>query len=384
MKKLIAILALVALVSGAAFAQIGANVIGTIVIAQDGYDADEDKDIVVGGGEMNRVRLQGAGENEEGTFGAWIRAEMAPGYVDESTWWEGLAWWKPIDQLKLTIGGNSDGIYGKEGVTGWMFYQMVSDTDVVNPNNVWYAPGGYYFTGFDVDDDDDWGLQYRHAFFGGFDGQGLMLDIMPMDMLTINIALPFIDMAGAETADIFKSMIAQVDLNLDFGNIAVTYIGDASDATNGMVFAYFNLAAVENLSLDVGLSYIMPGDFEGFPIFAGLGAKYDVNDAFGLKVRTVAAFGGDEDWGMDGFRLLFDVLPYYQINDNMKFCASVGIGMFSHDALEDNIFGWHVNPYIEIGNEWGPTFYAGLKVWNNGTKDADVQWALPIAIGVSF
>jgi hypothetical protein len=55
----------------------------------------------------------------------------------------------------------------------------------------------------------------------------------------------------------------------------------------------------------------------------------------------------------------------------------VGIG------LADDAFGWYANPYVEIGAEWGPCFYAGFKVKSNG-GDNDAEWSLPIGIIVSF
>jgi len=367
MKKLIAVLAMVALISGAAFAQIGGNVIGTIYFAKNGINAEGD-DAVVGSGEMNRLRVHGGGTSEDGTFGGYVR-------ITTDHWADaffGHAWWKPMDMLKLTIGENPDGWWGKEGVTGWMFQQMISDTGVVNPNNIWYAPNGYYGDGLG-------GLQYRDAFFGGtgdVGDRGLFLDITPADMFAINIGLPFIDMDGEEVADIFKSLVLQIDLNLDFGNIALTYKGDASDDTNGNIYLYAGLGLMDNFSLDIGFGMTLAGDEEGQPFNIGLGAKYDVSDEFGLKFRTVASLGGDDEVT----RFMLDILPYYAINDSMKFFCSIGFGMLMFDG--DSFNGFHINPYLEIGNEWGPTFYVGLKAWK--WDEDDMSWEIPLAIGISF
>jgi hypothetical protein len=78
---------------------------------------------------MHRLRIEGSVENDDGTFGAWIRfnamnALSTTGDINGKHWEEGqakipnisgLAWWKPIDMFKLSIGGNPDGLYGKEG-----------------------------------------------------------------------------------------------------------------------------------------------------------------------------------------------------------------------------------------------------------------------------
>jgi hypothetical protein len=356
MKKLIAISVVLALATFSAFADVGGHIIGTVNVFQDGVDSVE------GSGGMNRLRLEGSGANEDGTFGAWLRMEEGG--------FQGLAWWKPIQQFKLIIGGNSDGIYGKEGVTGWGFQQMVSDTGVVyNGDYVW---GWGSNPGFIVT---------RQAFYNGFDGQGLLLEIKPMDMIGINIVLPY--MAGGELKEIFKAVHAQVDLALDFGNIAFTYRGGSSggfigDTGAGTIFGYFGLSAIDNVGLDIGFRFTIPGDDEVmYPIAAGLGAKITINDQFGIKARVASTFAGDDK----ALNLLFDILPYYAIMDGVKAFFNIGIIMNSPD-IGDMTLGWHLNPYVEIGQEWSPTFYVGFKVQKVG--DDDAKWALPIALGVQF
>jgi hypothetical protein len=278
----------------------------------------------------------------------------------------GNAWWKPIDQLKLWIGSNGgDGFFGKEGYSGWMFYQKVSDTGVVNPGNVW---GGGYSP-----------YLYRSAFYGGgLDGQNAFYTtISPMEMLSINLEIPFFQ--GGEVGDAFKALIGQVDLNFDFGNIALTYAGDAGDGTNGDIYLYFNLGAIDKLSLDVGVGLTIPGDDEGQAIRAGAAVKYDINDAFGLKFRTVASFAGEDK----NFGLTADVLPYYAINDSVTAFLSGGLALTAPDG-GDSVVGFHVNPYVQIGSEWGPKFLGGFRLWSEGGKDAIVNWAVPVAVSVGF
>jgi hypothetical protein len=386
---------------------------------------------------MNRVRIEASGESEDGTFGGWVRVEG--GMV-------GNVWWKPSDLLKFMIGGNPDGMFGKEGVTGWGFYQVAYDTGVVIGGNVWgWGPAG----GPDANMYGQ-GVRTRHAFFGGFGGEGALLTITPAEIATINIVIPF--MSGGEAADVFKKSIAQVDLNLDFGNIALTYVGglgyvkaDGYSETwvgkkyfdsNGQeqtsttefekkvsgkaevedpskIFLYFNLASIENLSLDVGVGYTLPYETEGkvkvsSPIAAGLGVKYTM-DAFGVKFRTVAAFAGSMETDVagkkvkseQGIGLIVDVLPYYVLSDNLTAYASIGVGYQAPGKVDGKvgkdadgkdlpaIIGWHFNPYIQVGAEWGPTFYAGIKVWSDGIergkdKDKWINWAVPIAMVVSF
>jgi len=290
----------------------------------------------------------------------------------------------------MIIGNFPDGLWGKEGVTGWSFGQMVTDTGVTDDgDNVW-GGGGIYGQG----------LTYRAAFFRGFGDKGLMFEINPADIVSINIALPFFDggkglngKSPFETGEIFQSAVAQFDFHLDFGNIAITYEGKPSYIQNGnrgwdetdgsVIYAYFGITAIDNLGIDVGLGYQLDND-DGTknPISAGLGLKYSA-DSFGVKFRAAAAFGGEAYGGDAPMRILADVLPYFILSDSMRAFVSIGLGLAMPDE-GDSVTAWHFNPWLEIGNEWGPAFYAGIKVQSNGGDDATVQWSVPIGLIVSF
>jgi hypothetical protein len=439
MKKLIAIAVVFTLAVGGVFAaDLGATVFGGVRLLQgDTSEKADDADSIFGAGSLTRLRLEGSGENDDGTFGAWLRYDSQGGNYDGGT--QGLAWWKPIDAFKLTIGGNADGIYGKEGYSGWMFYQMPSDIDIVCPHSVW---GGPYL-------DPSWGgyAKYRNAFFGGFGGYGLMLDITPVDMFGVHLVLPYIDESGQPLKNIFKKIKAQIDLNLDFGNIALTYDGnlgeayfipadpedeESEDSVGGLdsgskLHLFFQLTAIENLDLAIGFGYTLPVtleetfDFGGVkftvkskrqaPIAVGLAAKFDVNDSFGLKARLLAQFmgsstAGEADAVSDPFVLGLDLLPYIGISDSMKVFIGLGLTMVSYPEIDmgplgkvkpDSVIGWHFNPYLQVGAEWGPTFYAGIRVYSYGDKSvtyddegkakevgAPIRFEIPIGLQVSF
>jgi len=386
MKKLIAISVVFALVVGAVFAvDLGGEVIGTVYLLKGNNEEKGDDDPkVFSGGTMNRIRLQGEGANDDGTFGGWIRAE-AGGF------W-GNAWWKPIDQFKIWIGGNGgDGFFGKEGNTGWMFYQRATDVGVtVEGNNVW--SWGLY---------DHVGLHVRDAFYaGGYDGHNaLYMTVNPIEILKVNLEIPFFDFVfdpdnnNGDTKEIFKAIIAQIDLNFNFGNIALTYEGDPANGkgpsiqpwngdNNGKIYAYFG-GEFGKLALDVGLGFTLPDGDWMFPLGAGIGAKVDITDAFGLKARVVTSFAGDDKT----FSLFGDVLPYFGISDNLKIFASLGLGMGKHKDADKANIGFHLNPYVWVGQEWGPSFWAGFKLLANkegGADKAAIAWEIPIALGVSF
>jgi hypothetical protein len=69
-------------------------------------------------------------------------------------------------------------------------------------------------------------------------------------------------------------------------------------------------------------------------------------------------------------------------------CAhGLGLTMVSPDG-GDAIIGFHFNPYLQVGQEWGPTFYAGVKVYTFGKWDgadkAIINFEVPICLQVSF
>jgi hypothetical protein len=343
---------------------------------------------------MDRVRVEisgGAGDN----FGGWIRleapslgvGEFDPADVEEDDFelgslfsfgsgFNAYAWWKPIDQLRLIIGGQPDGFWGKEGVTGWMFYQTAYDNGVTpDGGNVW---GGSNIYGQ--------GVKFRNAFFRGFGDQGLLLEIAPAEIAKINIALPFFGKDGEETSEVFKAVVAQVDLSFDFGNIAITYEGEQSyiqggnngwGAGGGTIFAYFG-GNFDALSIDFGLGYQLSGDDgNANPIAIGLGAKYSA-DAFGIKFRGVVSLAGDDK----KTNMLFDLLPFFPISDTMRVFVGFGLGMTMPDG-GDSVMDWHFNPYLELGEEWGAKFLVGIQVQSGNNGDV-IGWKVPIALSVGF
>jgi len=375
MKKLIAISVVFALVAGVAFAvDLSATVVGTVKV----ITADSDSGKVGGGGSatdgvIGNVTLEGAGEVEDGKFGGYVR--IRPDNAFHSYY----AWWKPIDQLKLYIGSFPDG-YGFTEYNGnscWMFYQSATDTGVsMGGAAAWGSMYGAL-----------WPFRMRQAFAHGFDAGGLAIQITPVEMLDINIGLPFFD--GGEIADILKSTYAQIALKLSFGTFAFTFIGDADEIKNSEVFGYFSLTAIDNLTIDFGLG----SNFNNEPkdgwdnisprLNLGLVVKYG-RDTWGIKFRSLF---GVPVADTQKFGLFFEVLPYFVINDSLRAYVAGGVAIPNVKAIEAGA-GWHVNPYLEVGGEWGPKFLAGIKVYQAGNiksgGGAPVVFELPIALIVSF
>jgi len=381
---------------------LGGTIIGntTLVGSNTGDDAK-----ITGSGGLGRVRIDGGGETGDGKFGGYYRFEGGA---------TGNAWWKPIDQFKLLIGGNGgDGFIGKEGVTGWSFYQTPYDTGVILGGNVWgWGPGYDIWDGTYKMKEDNSGpvldkdgnpiknkvegsgsrnmygqnIIFRDVFFGGDGGEDVYLFITPMDMLAVNVILPYFSKSDKKAEDIFKYAIAQIDLKLNFGNIALTYRGASGDLVDQpKIYLYFG-GSFGDLSIDFGFSYQLAGkdpadNSYALPMGVGLGVKY-ATDSFGVKLRVAATLGGDDKLT----KILADLQPYFSLGDNLSAFVSVGIGMTQNDS-GDNVLGWHFNPYIVVGEEWGAKFVAGVKVWSPGElygADSVTYWAIPIALIVSF
>jgi hypothetical protein len=403
MKKLIAIAVVFALVAGVAFAvDVGGTVFGHVnVIEGDTAKNDADEATPLGAsGVIDRVRFDGSGEVAEGAFGGYIRLQT------DSQPWNGFdkiavdsayAFWKPIPEFKLIIGVFSDAFWGKEGNTGWMFNQMPYDSGIAINPGIWCGDG----FGSDVYGSGIAYMHNRYVFLEGFQHNGLGLEIKPLDMLGINIGIPFISnpragSKGGAFGDILQASLAQIELNFDFGNIALTYDGSnragmkADDG--GALYAYFG-GAFGDLSLDVGFALHFAGAADAEkpkwgasdkaqPIGLGLGLKY-ATGAFGVKLRFTAALGGEVD---KATYLNTSLLPYFAINDNISAFVNVGLGIISPDE-GDASTGWYFNPYLRVGAEWGPTFYFGIQVYselNDGSTDAIVKFAVPISLMVSF
>jgi hypothetical protein len=369
MKKIIALLVVFALFAGSVFAvDLGGAVNGSVTLFQ-GSSADGDDDITASAA-MNRIRIEGAGQTDDGVFGGWLRKEAGEDGAN------GLVWWKPIDMLKIIIGGNPDGHWGKEGITGWMFSQTAYDSDVTNNSaNIWGGSGMY-----------GWNYVTRNAFFAGDGHNALRLEFTPIDILAVKVAIPFFD--GGKFEDILKNSIAQVDLNFAFANIALTYSGKAmyfQPGDGATIFGYVGLP-LGILGLDVGVGMQLQNEDEtSNPIFAGLGLKVGLSDLFQIRFRTVASFGGEEG---EPFMLTADLNPYLTLSDSLRVGLTLGFAMSSYEDSDSNLTGFNVNPYIEVGQEWGPKFLAGFMLSSDGTKDAKdngiIKWAVGIGIQSSF
>ena len=356
-KKLIAISVVFALVAGAAFAvDLGGEVFGTVDVARKQGTADATLFDNFG---MGRVRLEGSGEAEIGigTIGGWMRLDLSGAATGQ-----GKAWWQPIEQLRIQLGVNSDGEFDTSHIGRYGFYAQANEiNDLVNSDGNWG------------------GTSYDNAIFGGYSGFNFALIITPMDGVSINIALPTDKVAGVDSqaAATFKEAFFQVNYNADFGAIHVTYQGLNSSSEMGAFYASAFLGSlVENLGLEVGLRFGIAAENAGKPpLGIALGAKYDVSEQFGVKLRSIFQIPMESG---NKVAIRVDLLPYYAINESVTAFLDAGIYIPGEKS-----FAWHVAPYVRIGSEWGAGFYAGLQFAGSKIAPATEQTTnLSIPIGI--
>ena len=396
-KKLIAISVVFALVAGTAFAvDLGGQVIGSAEVAKsvNGGDAQ----LFQGG--TGRVRLEGSGEGEIGigTIGGWIRVEGrsglsldvqgflegANGLSGITDWdnptdaekesiaaikgavtlgetFQGLVWWQPVEQLKIQIGVNKDGMYDTTHLVRYGFNAQANEISGLAARNMW--------SGNPASSD--------YAIFGGYGEHHFAFIITPMEAVTVNVAIPLNQ--GPTAGDVFKQALFQINYNADFGAVHFTYQGSNAANSAGKIYASTYLGSlVDGLGVEVGASFTLPkGGAAKAPLGVGLGVKYDVSEQFGVKLRSFFAIPM-ESGGKVG--MAFDLQPYYAINDSVVAYFDFGIAKGGADMT------FHIAPYVRVGAEWGSSFYAGLNI-NNGDvwgKTAKINWGIPVGMVASF
>ena len=169
MKKLIAVLAVSAIVTTVAFAQVAVS--GTVETRLNLLHpnlGDEDTDMTIGG-TMGAAQIQLAGTNADGTLGGLFRLRNTD-IVRADPWFHRVfVWWRPIQPMRIWLGIDQDGMFDTAHFAGWGFHQ--GDNDYMF-NHHW----------------DFW----RRIFPGNWDSFGLALSFtnFGVDGLALNLILP--------------------------------------------------------------------------------------------------------------------------------------------------------------------------------------------------
>ena len=386
MKKLLAITVIFALVAGAAFAE--TTVSGSVelqwMIAQDdgisGVVAGDKFDGVWTNGMIDNAAFALSSSNDDGTYGGMAKFVLMgmggnPGRSWEAApthlkWDRAFAWWQPIEQLKLFLGKDGDGLFNTAGLIRWGHFQMPRNISVEG----WEA-GDYLL--------------------GNWDGFGFAMMVYPMDGLEINFKIDvpndsygdgYLDDGSGSVAnpsqkgefgDVFKTMQLQVGYNVsDIGKFYLTYQGEFGGDRFGVT--YQSAEFIEGLQFEIGLAYKGIANEVKDPIKVGLGAHYTGGD-WGVKTRFFIAPDKGKTAGTDGFFYFkTDIMPWYALDFGTIYC-NIRVETLNKDDL-----GWHINPYLRMPMGGGGDFRVGARFESSTADGAKVKWLLATSWLVSF
>jgi len=417
MKKIIAISVMFALIAGAVFADtsIGGAVETRFSLArQTGGDGDDP----TMGGSIGAAQFVFSGSNAEGTLGGMFRYKQTnegKGNGGEALYDRVFVWWKPVEQVKIFLGIDQDGLFDTGDFMCWGYH--AGDNDYLF-NHHW----------------DFW----RQAFPGNWDGFGLAFSFYPIPGLDINLALPTgsVGWRQAPEASVFLGRpISNPDsdtptgmlpgrlrfvanYSLDFGKISLVYIGGGAakekntvyngkndgndpnaiganigiiDAKNNGIFGLSALiTAIEGIQIKVGGAILLNDESDNI-INAGLGVVYN-GEGFGVKFRAglqmqkdmngpiVTTKVGDGDMLITG-----SIMPFFAVGDNGQVLVDIGVTSWGGEM------GWFVTPAYRLGIEGG-AFKIGLQVWNNIQMGGNilisgsdfVRWNIPMLLAFNF
>ena len=305
-------------------------------------------------------------------------------------------WIKPVDQVKIYAGKVEwNALRGNACLPAW---------DWIRPS-------------FEVGED---------HIFKNYAGTGLLADIRPMDNLIVYVGVPLTnafsskkdDKSNDEAANVYKRTQAGFGYTIDgIGTIKAQFRGVNKEKEiagkkynyTGNVGASFDLTAVENLWVAVGVDYAlvdkeMATDDKDVDMKIALGASYKISDEFSvmangkvlLPVNYKKPEGGkDYDTGYQ-----FAVGASYKIQDGLTAVAEVGylgerkcgdvkLNESAVSALAGvNCACGAANVGIGfqmITNVTGQANgLAGIKNPETDTTKKSTQWAVPVVISLGL
>jgi len=391
-----------ALVAGAVFAEtsVGGTVnTGFKLAQQEGADGD---DPVMGGG-FGDVDISLTGTNSDGTLGGRFRLRplnwdaTGSAVVDDNSDHDddvtttggfgtatfetarllnqAFVWWKPIEQVRIFIGKDSDGQFDEDDIVGWGFSQ---------------GDQGFLFQ-------HDWGY-WRTIFPGNFGTFGLALSFYPVEGLVLNLALPAgggilggngdVPISDPDSAHKNAGMFpghlwfnGHYDIS-GIGKISFGYQGGGIvGSDNGLIGASFLLTAVEGIQVKVGGS-IKLYETDNV-IYGGLGFAYN-GDGFGVRLRLGVTMYPSPAKP----EIVAGVIPWLKVGDNGEALLDIGIVNDGNVAPGAAKLGWEVVPAYRLNIDGG-SFHIGLKVYNNVDNQhingaEYVKWALPMCLAFNF
>jgi len=389
LKKLIVVTAVLALITGTAFAQV--TIGGQL---QQGMTLIEGNNVKESGVTSGSSYM--GSFNHEAKFSFLFGDGKAGGRLvwtlnSQAMW--GWLQWRPNQYFRVKVGSDGDGEWGFPQIAGWGFTGEAKNS--VAAVNDW--GGGMYMSYRNI------GLNY-----GGFDGAGayhLGLSAWPVDMLQLNLLFRDIDKSMPLPERLAKLQFIVIGTIEEVGTIRFAAVGEGGlmkDAADGddlgnLFLAFHSASIVQGLGFEVGLRWDPPrkGDiknknedktFDNFNI--GFGLNLTKTDPFNLKIRGNVGFAGKNAGETRNATFGFHVLPSYKL-PKLTIFFHAGVGMeFVKDPKpnQDKVnYEFFLNPYI-----WVPM--GGMRMWvgfqflddHRARQDDKFQFKWRIPFGFNF
>jgi len=366
MKKLIAILAVSAMVTTAVFAQ--ATLSGTIEtrfnLFRGNFNDDYGHTL---GGSIGTAHIQFAGSNADGTLGAVFRFrnQDAFGYSTGSDggarFHRAFVWWRPVDMFRLLVGVDPDGMFDTTQIAGWAFHQGNNDYMFNHAWGFWrdVFPGNW----------DHFGMAF--SFFNIVDGLNVNL-VLPTgrtgtdghrtEWITRQVTIEQI-LAGFRFHSTFAVPgmgLLQFTYNAPGGHVwnrAPTTWEDAPDfgqlglsfLLNGLDFGDFLIGGAvviprddDDLGLHVGAAVTVPGIADLFELRARVGVEVPIGDS-----NTWFGPGGSFARG----RIVGNIMPVVPLGPGslmFDLGMTAAFPATGEDFDAEDHLGWFVGPVYRI------------------------------------
>jgi len=375
MKKFVAVLAVSAMVTTAAFAQ--ASIGGMIGVRGDiinnsgntgntpefALPGDGMDGLGRGWGHEGRLHLSiGNGEGTAGAGGRMWFNELNPP-ADLHAW----VWWQPLESLRVFAGRDPWAVYGLTEIVGWGYLANNAEDWLLG----WGSPGAYHYqapaqTG---------ALGRATGFYGGVGFNNMSVQITPMavDGLEIIYALPFVSL-GPNWVDngLLSSHFGFRYSIPGVGRLALTWQGDAAGFNASDFFLSFLVTAIQGMQINIGAHFDLTGEDSDPLLNLGLGFLYS-SGQLRFTARLAAAL---LDPNMT--RIGLGIHPSYDVG-LVRLALNAGMQANIPDQGE-TVVSWHATPYIMRMIASPTRIYAGFSLASRGTENADVIWRIPVGI----
>ncbi len=333
-KTLIAVAAAAALTATSAFAEItfGAWLRSALIpVAYDGEDYLGGLTQSWGGAARTAVLgVNGVSEDGMAGFTFEIRNQAGEGInMGDRT----VTWFKPIEQLKLSVGTFDGGDNGFREGTGFGAWNWVRPSATI----------GLFFNGDD-------------SIMDGTGGNGFMAEIFPIEGFKVMVNVPFLKDAGKvegnKAYDIYKKTQIGAAYTIDgTGTLKVLWTGVSEESKignskydyTGKIGVAFDLTAVENLYLAIGAKFDIVDE------------DYEVNS---IKIDDETGINDYKDWGGAKNKAYFALNASYKVSDAITFNMNGGVKLFKESGFDPK---WGIGAGVDYVIMEGLTLNADVR-----------------------